>query len=133
MEIEFGFRKEASSIFGDIFRPVAKITIINGEIESDELVYVDSGADVTLISRSVGEYLGFKIEDSEKIQDIKGVGGKAIQILIKNAKIRIGNTTADARVAWSLVEDVPLLLGRIDVFNLFDVIFRKNSCTIFKK
>ena len=53
MEIEFGFRKEASSIFGDIFRPVAKITIINGEIESDELVYVDSGADVTLISRSV--------------------------------------------------------------------------------
>ncbi len=133
MEIEFGFRKEPSVIFGDIFRPVAKITIINGEIESDELVYVDSGADVTLISRSVGDYLGFKIGEDEKIQDIKGVGGKAVPIIIKSAKIRIGDITTDARIAWSLVEDVPLLLGRIDIFNLFDIIFRKNASTIFKK
>ena len=54
MEIEFDFRKERSSIFGEILRPVAKITFVNGSTESEELVYMDFGADVTLISRSVG-------------------------------------------------------------------------------
>lgn len=28
-----------------------------------------------------------------------------------------------ARVAWALVEDVPLLLGRVDIFSQFRIIF----------
>ena len=32
-----------------------------------------------------------------------------------------------ARVAWSLTEDVPLVLGRLDVFNEFDIFFKERE------
>ena len=63
MEIEFGFRKEKSSLFGEIKRPVARVILINKEIKIPEIFYVDSGADITLIPRSVGELL--QLEDPE--------------------------------------------------------------------
>lgn len=131
MEIEFSFKKENSRIFGLIPRPVARIILINGKIEVPEMVYVDSGADITLIPRSVGELLNFKVEADDKIEEIKGIGERGIPIVIKKVKIKIGEKLIDARVAWSLVEEVPLLLGRVDIFKLFDITFEKERKTVF--
>ena len=132
MEIEFDFRKEESRIFGAIWRPVASVTLIHEEREIWESVYVDSGADVTLISKSVGDALGFKIEKEDNITEIKGVGERGVPIIVKKVKIKVGEKLFEARVAWALVEEVPLLLGRTDVFNLFDICFMKNEKTVFK-
>lgn len=131
MEIGFDFREEESKIFGPILRPVADITFMNGDNEVWESVYVDSGADVSLISRSVGDALGFKIEDIDKITEIKGVGERGVPIVIKKIKMKIGEKELETRIAWALVEEVPLLLGRTDVFNLFDISFKKNQKTVF--
>lgn len=132
MEIEFDFKKEKSRIFGSILRPVAAITFVNEKIEILESLYVDSGADVTLISKSVGDLLGFKITAEDKVEEITGIGGRGIPIIIKNLKIRIDKKLIDARVAWSLVEEVPLLLGREDVFKLFKICFHYNKKTTFQ-
>lgn len=131
MEIEFDFKKEESRIFGQIMRPVARIILVNGEIEAPEHLYVDSGADISLIPKSVGDILGFKIEKEDNITEIKGVGERGVPIIIKNVKIKIGERLFDARIAWALIEEVPLLLGREDVFNLFNVCFKKNKKTVF--
>ncbi|MCS4541449.1 MAG: retroviral-like aspartic protease family protein [Euryarchaeota archaeon] len=131
MQIEFSFKREKSGIFGLIPRPVARIILINDKNQVPELVYVDSGADVTLISKSVGELLGFKIEANDKIEEIKGIGERGIPIVIKKVGIKIGGKTIDARVAWSLIEEVPLLLGRVDIFKLFDITFEKEKKTVF--
>jgi len=131
MEIEFNFKEEQSRIFGPILRPVARIILINRKNEVPEHVYVDSGADITLIPKSVGELLGFKIEESDKIEEMKGIGDYGIPVIIKKLKIKIGEKTIDARVAWSLLEDVPLLLGRIDIFRLFNISFEKEKKTVF--
>ncbi len=131
MEVEFSFKEENSRIFGLIPRPVARIILINGDIEVPEMVYVDSGADVTLIPRSVGELLNFKIEADDKIEEIKGIGDLGIPIVIKKVKIKIAEKLINARIAWSLVEEVPLLLGRVDIFKLFDITFEKEMKTIF--
>ena len=131
MEIEFNFKEEQSRIFGPILRPVARIILINRKNEVPEHVYVDSGADITLIPKSVGELLGFKIEESDKIEEMKGIGDYGIPVIIKKLKIKIGKKTIDARVAWSLLEDVPLLLGRIDIFRLFNISFEKEKKTVF--
>jgi len=132
MEIEFDFRKEESRIFGYILRPVAGITFINNGREIWESVYVDSGADVTLISKSVGDALDFKIEKEDSITEIKGVGERGVPIIVKKVKIKVGEKLFEARVAWALVEEVPLLLGRTDVFNLFNICFMKNEKIVFK-
>lgn len=131
MEVKFSFKKENSRIFGLIPRPVARIILINGNEQVPEMVYVDSGADVTLIPRSVGELLNFKIEPDDKIVEIKGIGERGIPIVIKRVKIKIGEKLIDARIAWSLIEEVPLLPGRVDIFKLFDITFEKERKTVF--
>ncbi|MGB2840966.1 MAG: hypothetical protein WBC40_00570 [Halobacteriota archaeon] len=37
-----------------------------------------------------------------------------------------------AKVAIALIEDVPYLLGREDVFKHFEICFRKNEVTSFR-
>lgn len=133
MEIEFDFKKEESNIFGPILRPVARLFIIKGKTKLPEIFYVDSGADVTLIPRSVGELLGFKVESPEEISEINGVGERGIPIVVKKVKLQIGQEKLKTKIAWSLVEEVPLLLGREDFFKYFDIIFAKNKKTIFRR
>ncbi len=132
MEIEFDFKEEHSKLFGPVFRPVARITLINNEVEIPEFVYVDSGADLTLISKSVGDLLGFKVESIDSVQEIKGIGERGVPIILKKIKMKIGEKIFDARIAWALIEEVPLLLGREDVFNLFDINFQRNRKTVFR-
>ena len=57
MEIEFDFRREKSSLFDEILRPVARVTLSHKNIVIPQVFYVDSGADITLIPRSIGELL----------------------------------------------------------------------------
>lgn len=132
MKIEFDFREEQSKILGSVLRPVARIILLNNGIEVPEHVYVDAGADITLIPKSVGELLGFRKEKDDKIEEIKGVGEYGIPIIIKKLKIKIGEKVFDARVAWSLIEQVPLLLGRIDVFKLFNITFKDEKVVVFE-
>lgn len=133
MEIGFDFREEESKIFGMILRPIAEVTFINDENEVFESAYVDSGADVTLIPKSVGDALGFFIEKTDEITEIKGIGDVGIPIIIKRVKMEIGEFLFDTRLAWALTEEVPLLLGREDVFKLFDICFKKNENTVFSQ
>lgn len=131
MEVEFDFREEQSKIFGPILRPVARIVLLSDGIEVPEHVYVDSGADISLVPKSVGDALGFKIEKTDKITEVKGIGERGVPIIIKKIKMMLGDNLLETRIAWALVEEVPLLLGRADVFNLFDICFNKNKKTVF--
>ena len=131
MEISFDFKLEESKLFGKILRPVAEIIFINNNNKVLETAYVDSGADLSLIPRSIGDVLGFTIEKDNKITEIKGIGEIGVPIIIKNIKIKIGEKIIDSRIAWALIEEVPLLLGRTDIFNLFNISFLKNKKTVF--
>ena len=94
--------------------------------------YIDSGADVTLIPLSMGRLLGWEVDES-KIQQIGGIRGSIPVIYIKN-QMKIGEEEFSTQIAWSLIEDVPPLLGRKDVFDIFRVIFEQyNKFIIFEK
>jgi hypothetical protein len=129
--IEFAFRKEQSGLFGSILRPVARVILINGHNRVPEILYVDSGADVTLISKSIGDLLGLKITQRDQFQEIKGIGERSVAMVVKEIHIQIGAQIIPSRISWALTEDVPLLLGRVDIFHLFDITFAKNKKTIF--
>jgi hypothetical protein len=62
--------------------------------------YIDSGADVTLLPRSFLKPLR-----------------------IKNVCMRIGNKVFNAKIAVALIEYVPYILGREDVFDKFEIRF----------
>jgi len=74
--IIFKYRKEESRRGGTVYRPVADIEFKaeNSEWIEDHL-YIDSGADITLVPLSFGKLLGFDIVEDE-IEELYGVGGK---------------------------------------------------------
>ncbi|MBS3119107.1 retropepsin-like domain-containing protein [Candidatus Woesearchaeota archaeon] len=133
MEIEFAFREEKSNVFGIIFRPVVDIVYISNGKEVEGTAYIDSGADISLIPRALGEDLGLKIEKGDSISEMSGIGKPGVPIVIKTIKLRLGDKTFNTRIAWALVEEVPLLLGRIDIFNIFDITFKRNEKTLFSE
>ena len=132
MEVEFAFRRESSDLFGPIWRPVARVIVIHQRRRVPQLFYVDSGADVTLIPKSVGDLLGLTLASPREIREIKGISEQGIPIVIRRLKFQIGSKLFPARVAWCLLEEVPLLLGRMDCFRLFEITFRHDLATVFQ-
>jgi hypothetical protein len=131
MRVNFPYVKEKSSLFGVVSRAVVKV-ILEGKFA--QWMYVDSGADITLIPLSVGKLVGLRRNEQDKLQRIFGVGKSSVPVLVKHLSMRLGPARFHARVAWSQVEDVPLLLGRMDVFPKFAVTFReKMGLTTFSK
>jgi len=131
MEIEFDFRKEKSGLFKSIYRPVAKLTLIYKNKSVPEIFYVDTGADITIIPRSIGEILAFDNPSPVEINDIKGLGEKSVPVVIRKVMMVLGDYKIKSQIGWALIEDVPLLLGREDFFKYFDVIFKRNKKVVF--
>ena len=119
--MKFEYRKEKSDILNYIYRPIIEVEFKNSEkgITIPEILYFDSGADITLIPRSTGELLELEIKNDE-IKEIRGVGGGIVPVIVKKLNLSLCNYEFEARIAWALIEDVPLLLGRTDVFKYFD-------------
>ena len=132
MEVEFAFRREGSDLFGFIWRPVARVIVIHRRRRVPQLFYVDSGADVSLIPKSVGDLLGLKLNSPKEIQEIKGIGERGVPIVIRRLQLQVGYKVFSARIAWCLLEEVPLLLGRLDCFRLFEITFRRDRATVFQ-
>lgn len=118
---------------GTIKRPVADVylkTHSNSWIEFHP--YIDSGADLTMIPLSLGKLLGLQI-DEKKVEQIGGIRG-SVPVIYKKNQMKIGKEEFLVHIAWSLVEDVPPLLGRTDVFDHFNIIFKQQEGTvIFEK
>jgi hypothetical protein len=89
MEIEFAFRKESSGLFGSIGRPVARLIVIHRRRRVPQLFYVDSGADITLIPKSVGDLLGLTLASPQEIREIKGIGERGVPILIRRLRLQV--------------------------------------------
>ncbi len=90
---------------------------------------IDSGADITMIPKRIGITLGLeKTGDKETISGISG----SLDYYEKDIFIEMGGCRIKTRCAWVMDDDVPLLLGRKDVFDKFKILFdEKNLEVIF--
>lgn len=128
--IVFRYKEESlGKGIGKIKRPVADVylkTKSNSWIEFHP--YIDSGADLTMIPLSMGKLIGLHL-DEKKVEQIGGIRG-SVPFINAECKMRIGDEDLIVAVAWALIEDVPPLLGRTDIFDKFEVIFRQKEDTI---
>jgi hypothetical protein len=129
--IKFRYRKEASLITGEVLRPVADVTLESGRTKVETAMYIDSGADITMVSLELGKALGFKQLPSDEIREIKGVSGSGVPYILKKANIALNGKKLKIRLAWALIEGVPLLLGRMDIFPKFKITFDEKQESIF--
>ena len=109
---------------GDEWEPLYPVTLTCESNSKEIVMLVDSGAQLSLISREVGESLGFEVSKGEPITVGQGVGGE-VQYVKRIIDLTIEQRTFKAPVAWLLTEiaNAPLLLGREVVFDLFNIKF----------
>jgi hypothetical protein len=120
--IRYHYRRERGSL-GKIARPVANVILENNGSQVETSMYIDSGADLTMIPLRFGRAIGLKQSSSDAIRQIRGISGSGIPYLLKKIVLVLNGEKLKARIAWALVEEVPLLLGRMDIFNQFQIIF----------
>jgi hypothetical protein len=126
---EFDYREEKSGIFGKIFRPVVSAEVkANGEWQPF-IGYIDSGADISIVPRSFGEALGLDL--SKNLKEVKGIGEARVPISIHKVDMKIGNVVLKVRFAITLIEKIPYILGRSDVFRFFSINFREKLKKVF--
>lgn len=131
--MEFPYQREKSKLFGDILRPAIEFEVETKFGWIPVVGYLDSGADITLLPMSFIKALGIEM-DKDEIKEIRGIGEGVVSVILKNVRIKVANEILRAKVGIALIEDVPYLLGRKDIFNKFRIIFEEyNSKIIFSK
>lgn len=125
--IVFKYRQE---FIGDgrrtILRPVADVYLQSLSKKWIKFYpYIDSGADVTMIPFSLGKLLGFVLDD-KIVKQIGGIRG-SVPVIYLNCLMKIDNIELTSLVSWALIEEVPPLLGRHDVFDRFEIIFKQKE------
>ena len=84
----------------------------------------DSGADISIVKHSLGIELGFRLDPAEDPITLHGIGG-TVEGFRRNVTMTIAGHTFEAPVLWAQTDNVPAILGREVVFDLFDIEFRQ--------
>ncbi len=101
--------------------PIKFLLDDNTIIELEMLV--DSGADTTYIPKKVGERLGLTRAKHEANFTAYGVGSE-VSYLVREMPIKIDDNLLTIRLLWGQDDYVTdVLLGRLDVFDKYDVLF----------
>ena len=71
--------------------------------------------------------------DMENRSEVQGIGEGSVSYILSKVRFKIGDVEISARVGWALIEEVPLILGRLDVFQKFSIEFREFENRIILK
>ena len=123
--IEFPFEVVRTSR-GMLARPKAVVRFFGPSRSLTVDCLIDSGADTTVVTWQVGQYLGWTVAPSENPYPLGGISG-SLPCYLRRAEMEIGDTRFPATVMWALSDDLPNLLGREDVFDHFDIEFRQRE------
>lgn len=135
MAISFPFEKVGKSYFGQVFRPVAKVSLksFKDNLWTNAWMVVDSGADFTILPRYLSQDLGISLEHDCIKDTTAGVGGEqTIYLCKRKAKVKIGPFEREIPLGFLDSNEVPALLGRLGFLETFETTFHKNHTLVFK-
>ena len=105
--------------------PNCLVSLKHRDTELPATMLVDSGADFSVISKKLGEELGFALADGEQMLLAHGVGGN-VNYVLRHMQMTIESYSFDAPVAWlQEAGHDEEILGREKVFDLFNIEFRQ--------
>ena len=119
----YEWQHRQTKYFGRMLFPLATIQLEgrNGVFQPIA-VQVDSGAVISLLRRSLADFLGIALSSGTRIE-MSGVGGATTVAYVHSIKTKFDQDLLDVRYAIAESETVPILLGRLDVFDTFQVHF----------
>ncbi len=128
MVLKFSYRKEKSSIFGVIYRPIAQVYIWSKQNStwSEIWMIVDTGADYTLLPRFMASELGVNLEKDCRIFNTYGIGGTEKVYFLAKIKVKLGNWERLIPVGFLERDEIPPLMGRHLFMETFETVFSTN-------
>lgn len=136
MSLIFPFVYAEVESLGKLFYPFVRVSIKTIYKWQDFDFFVDTGADVTTLPKTMLSVLGIN-KRSLKRQKTQGVGGIWVETFEITLPVRIGSDEflIHASIVNTEEEGLPFLLGRKDVFEKrFSLeIDSRNKVTIIKK
>lgn len=122
--VKFPYRRETSRIFGVIYRPVAQVLVSSNKSDwKSVLMYIDSGADISLLPKEFGNLLNLDLNQNRN--EIRGIGKETIPISLQNVWMRMESNEIKVKVAIALINEVPYILGRYDFFKFHKIVFEE--------
>jgi len=126
----FKYKRQESGLFRKILRPVIELEAYS-EVTNDWLVLqnilADTGADISMLPRSLGEALVLNITRAKKVQ-IKGVVPEArVNVYIHTLKFKLNSKQFNLPVAIADSDNVPPIFGRVKGLDLFSANFKKGK------
>jgi len=131
-ELYFPYKHIQTETFGKVTIPVAKIFLQGQQEETAIDVIVDTGAVISIFPKSLCDILGLDFEKGTQSY-VKTATGENIQIRIHKLKIRINNHKLQARAAFSTIENIPYILGRLDILDKIEIKFEKHGTRLIIK
>ena len=122
--IEFPFESRVSERFGQILKPIIPVRVVGPERGVNIFMLLDSGADISMLPYSVGETLGLEF-DMARRSEVQGIGEGSVPYVLSQVRLEIENVEISVRIGWALIEEIPFILGRLDVFREFAIEFRE--------
>lgn len=136
MDISFPFERRSSSIFGEVWRPIALVEFCSAKNHNTWTtirMIVDTGADYTLLPRSYSKALQVNLGRDCKPFETLGVGGHETVFFHPSIRVRLGNWEAKVPVGFLDRDSVPPLLGRHQFLEELVVLFANHSTTFRSK
>lgn len=90
---------------------------------------VDSGADCTVVPRHMATLVGVKLPRKAEVY-MTGVTGKKMACHKGKLSLQIQDQEFDVQCLFTWSNRTPLLLGRVDFFSIFQVLFDGDDCSI---
>lgn len=90
---------------------------------------VDSGADCTVVPRSMATLVGIKLPRKAELH-LTGITGRKMACYKGKLSLQIQKQKFDVQCLFTRSNRTPLLLGRVDFFSIFQVLFDGGDCSM---
>lgn len=135
--VKFPFEITNSQIFGQIYRPIARVDFWSKTIKNwvEIIMLVDTGADYTLLPKFYAEDLGVNLEKDCQPFSTLGIGGSETVYLFKKMEVKLGSWRLTVPIGFLEHDNVPPLLGRQNFLEDFRVLLFRHTAEFsdFKK
>ena len=107
---------------------IVEILLDSGKYLPIEFI-LDSGADCTVVPHYLASITGNHLPDKPNAH-MTGIAGVSMPCYKGNLSLRIHGEKFSVRCLFAESDKTPFLIGRIDFFSTFQILFDGNDCSI---
>jgi len=129
----FPYLQITHPIVGRLFQPMVEVTLSHGLARVRHLLFLDSGADLSLLPASLGLALGLSRE-AQPVASVRGLMRERTDLRVVEINLQIADSApVPVRVGWGDDDNFSPLLGRLDVFDHFTFEFNHERRVVVVK